>query len=748
MTDSRKRRPKSPKAVPEPADSPVLKDLNPEQREAVLHGDGPLLIFAGAGSGKTRVLTHRAAYLVRHRGVPPQQILAVTFTNKAANEMKERIARLVGPLRRDFWMGTFHSICARILRYDGGLIGVDPNFVVFDESDQLALMKDVFKDLGLDPERLQPASVLNEISRAKNELIAPRNYQQTAANEFERTASRAYTLYQARLAENKALDFDDLIMFAVRLFEEHAQVLEAYQERFRYILVDEYQDINFAQYRLIALLARKHRNLTVVGDDDQSIYGWRGADMRIILRFEEDYPDAQIVKLERNYRSTKNILDAAWHVINRNLTRKPKRLWTDVGDGPPLNCTCLGDEHQEAMFVAQTIQELAQIEGLRFADFAVLYRMNAQSRVFEQVFLGMGLPYRIVGGLCFWERAEIKDILGYLRLVFNPDDTVSLQRVISVPPRGIGKVTLNRLLDAARERRMSPFQALLQARHLDLAARQTEALGEFARLLRGLIEEAPNLSVTDLTTRIIERTGYLAHLEQDKSYQARGRAENVRELLSATGEFEEQSEDATLGGFLEQVALLADPESLSNGEAADAVPLMTLHSAKGLEFPVVFLVGLEEGIFPVSRAVMSDRPADLEEERRLCYVGITRAQQRLFLTHARTRTLFGATSRNPQSRFLDDLPENLVEGPEPARQPISWESADSARSPEADRILAQRAPGDQPFAAGERVHHAQWGEGIVINTKGEGPSALVTVAFPKQGVKKLVVQHAPLTRVS
>ena len=750
--ESQPHRPDRPPAAgrsPE-ADDAILRDLNPEQREAVLHGDGPLLIFAGAGSGKTRVLTHRAAHLVKHRGVDPRNLLAVTFTNKAANEMKERIARLIGPLRWDFWMGTFHAICARILRREGGVVGVDPGFVVFDEGDQLALMKDVLKELDVDPERIQPASVLNRISEAKNELVNARNFEQTAGNEFERIVARAYRLYQQRLAENKALDFDDLIMFAVRLFEEHPQVLEACQERFRYILVDEYQDINFAQYRLIQLLAQRYRNLTAVGDDDQSIYGWRGADMRIILRFEEDYPDARIVKLERNYRSTKNILDAAWHVISRNLRRKDKRLWTDVGEGAPLACARLGDEHQEAMFVSRTVQELAEMEGLRYADFAVLYRMNAQSRVFEKVFLGMGLPYRIVGGLRFYDRAEIKDILAYLRVIFNPDDSVSLKRIIAVPPRGIGDVTVARLAVTAEERRMSLFQALLQVEHVGLPARQTQALGEFAGLLRGLMEEAGTVGVTDLVRRVIERTGYLEHLEQDKSYQARAKAENVRELLSATQEFEEQGDNPTLGGFLEQVALLADPGTLREGEGVDAVTLMTLHSAKGLEFPVVFMVGMEEGIFPVPRAALSDNPMELEEERRLCYVGITRAKQRVFLTLAQTRTLFGATTRNPRSRFLEDIPDSVLEGKDAAlaaARPLSWEAADTSRSPQAEEILAQRGASKQGFAAGQRVVHAEWGEGIVINTAGEGESALITVAFPKQGVKKLVAQYAPLVKV-
>ena len=732
--------------TPATPESRILGALNDRQREAVEYGDGPLLIFAGAGSGKTRVLTHRMGYLIQRRGIPPDRILAVTFTNKAAGEMKERIARLIGGVRWGMWVGTFHHVCARILRDHVGELGRPANFVIFDEADQMTLMKEVIKSLEINPEIAPPARILNTISSAKNELISAREYERTAVAAYERTVARAYNLYQRRLEQNNALDFDDLIMLTVRLFDEHPDVLADYQEKFLHLLVDEFQDINYAQYQLIRRLAAKHRNLAVVGDDDQSIYGWRGADMRIILEFERDYPDAKVVKLEQNYRSTPNILDAAYHVISRNASRKDKRLWTEKPPGPPITVYEAADEHQEAAFVGDTIQELMETERRRYSDFAVLYRINALSRVLEQIFISLGLPYRIVGGVRFYERKEIKDILGYLRVIVNPFDSVSLRRVINTPPRGIGDVTLRHLESVAIERRMDLLQVALNAKHLDLPARSQATVAEFGRLMTALIEKAASTPLTQLVAEIIEGTGYLEWLKSDGTVQARTRMENVQELLSATQEYEAQNENPTPAGFLESVALLTDQDELAEG--VDAVPLMTLHAAKGLEFPVVFIVGMEEGLFPLARAIESDNQTELEEERRLCYVGMTRAQERVYLTLAQHRFMYGMGRPTQPSRFLRDLPVELVEGGLKWRpRAITWAAADSAGAQEARRIVAEHAGGDAPFKPGDRVRHEEFGEGMVVSFEPKGDKGRVTVAFPDRGVKKIDLAYASLRRV-
>jgi len=727
---------------------PILAGLNERQREAVLHGEGPLLIFAGAGSGKTRVLTHRAAYLIYERGIPPFNILAVTFTNKAADEMKARLRRLLGRQRWEMWIGTFHSICARILRQDGELIGVPSNFVVFDESDQLALMKDCLRDLDLNPDQFAPSRVLEEISRAKNELIGPRDYfNWRGGRPYDEIVARAYARYQQRLRENQACDFDDLIAYVVWLFERHPEVLGRYQERFQHLLVDEYQDINFAQYRFISQLAAQNRNLCVVGDDDQAIYGWRGADMRIIMRFDEDYPEARVVKLERNYRSTENVLRAAWEVIRHNRTRREKRLWTDAAPGEKIVTHRAGDEHAEASFVADTIEHLMRQEGRAHQDFGVLYRVNAQSRVFEKVFVSRGMPYRIVGGLRFYDRAEVKDILAYLRVLHNPADSVSLKRIMNVPPRGIGEVTVRHLEQAAVERNLSLFDA---ARHAEaipkLGSRAQEALAQFVRLLARLGKKMQDAGVTEITRAVIEESGYRAALEQEGTIKARGKLENIQELLSATQEYEEGAEEPSVGGFLENIALLTSVDMLEAGVAA--VPLMTLHSAKGLEFPVVFIVGLEEGLFPLARSTFSDNPMELEEERRLCYVGITRAKERVFLSSAELRTIFGATAHTMVSRFARDIPEELIEpyGPASPRS-MSWEAADTTRSAAAEQILEEAGAGEAQFRAGDRVRHARFGEGMVVSVSGSGEEVILSVAFPSGGIKKLDPQYARLERV-
>jgi len=734
--------------MPEHADSPSLAGLNDRQREAVLYGDGPLLIFAGAGSGKTRVLTHRAAYLIQERGLSPFNILAVTFTNKAANEMKERLRGLLGRLHWDLWVGTFHSICARILRQDGERVGVPTDFVVFDDSDQGALIKDCLRDLDLDPEQFVPSRILNEISNAKNELIPPREYfNWRGGRPYDEIVARIYTLYQNRLSDNHACDFDDLIAYVVWLFERNPDVLERYQERFHYLLVDEYQDINFAQYRFVVQLAAKRRNLCVVGDDDQAIYGWRGADMRIIMRFDEDYPDAKVVKLEQNYRSTGTVLRAAWEIIRHNSTRREKQLWTSSEDGEKIVTHRAEDEHAEAVFVADTIEHLIRHEKRTHADFAVLYRVNAQSRVFEQLFISRGIPYRIIGGQRFYDREEIKDSLAYLRLLHNPADSISLKRIINKPARGIGKTTLDRLEQTALERNMSLLEAARCAEEIpQLNARAQNFVLQFVRLIDGLRGMMKDSSLTDLAEAVIEQSGYRKALEQDGTVRSRGRLENIQELLSATHEYEEEAEEPSVAGFLENVALLTTADMLEEG--VEAVPLMTLHSAKGLEFPVVFLVGMEEALFPLARAAFSDNPMELEEERRLCYVGLTRAEERLFLTSAEYRTIYGSTNRTMPSRFLQDIPDELVEpmGPVAPRN-ITWESADATRSPAAQQILDDAGAGEPPFRAGDKVQHPSFGRGMVVSVNGAGEDMVISVAFPAKGIKKLDPEYANLEKL-
>ncbi len=729
-------------------DSSILAGLNDRQREAVRHEGGPLLIFAGAGSGKTRVLTYRAAYLIQARGVAPFNILAVTFTNKAANEMKERLRQLLGGRHWELWVGTFHSICARMLRQEGERVGVPANFVVFDESDQSALMKDCLRTLDLNPEQFIPSRLLNEISNAKNELIEPRDYfNWRGGRPYDEIVARVYQLYQNRLHDNSALDFDDLICYVVWLFERNPDVLERYQDRFHHILVDEYQDINFAQYRFVVQLAAKRRNLCVVGDDDQAIYGWRGADMRIIMRFDEEYPDAKVVKLEQNYRSTANILRAAWEVVRQNRTRREKRLWTDVSDGEKIVTHRATDEHAEAAFVADTMDYLIEHEQRSYRDFAILYRVNAQSRVFEKVFVSRGIPYRIVGGVRFYDREEVKDILAYLRVLHNPADSVSLKRIINKPTRGIGDTTIAHLEAAALERSMSLLDA---ARHAEavpqLGARSAQAVTQFVQIIDGLRRKMEGSTVTGLTQEIIEQSGYKVALEKEGSIKSRGKLENVQELLSATEEYEDSAEDPTVGGFLENVALLTTADMIQEG--VDAVPLMTLHSAKGLEFPVVFMPGMEEALFPLARSAFSDNPMEMEEERRLCYVGMTRARERLFLTSAECRTLYGATARTMASRFLSDIPDELIEPMGPiAPRHITWESADVTRSAAAQQILVEAGAVESPFRAGDRVRHPKFGQGMVVSVNGSGAEMVISVAFPAKGIKKLDPAYANLEKV-
>ncbi len=735
--------------------------LNPEQQEAVQHPSGPLMVFAGAGSGKTRVITSRIARLI-DEGVPPYRILAVTFTNKAASEMRSRIEEMVGPAAKDLWMGTFHSVCARLLRIEGKAIGLPSNFVVYDDGDQMSLVKDLLKRKGLDDKTLQPRAVLAEISRAKERLIGPKAYEEQAAGYFERIVASIYPEYNQALANANALDFDDILMKAVRLLEQSKEVREKLQEKFLHVLIDEYQDVNFAQYQLVHLLAEKHQNVTIVGDDDQSIYAWRGADVSLMLRFQQDYPDAKVVKLVQNYRSTKRILDAAHHVIKHNRSRAEKRLWTENAEGASVTVSEAGSEQDEAMLVVDAILREVRTGRRTYKDFAVLYRTNAQSRVLEEAMLTMRVPHVLVGGQRFYERKEVKDIVCYLRLAHNPDDNTALKRVINVPARAIGPGALEKLEARATELGVALFAALKDEQWQQSVPAKTR---EGARRFVACIEEAAHLpqdaDVAPILKVAMNKSEYLDVLRSERSEEAQTRLENLQELLNVAAEFDAGPEPHGLGAFLEQVALVSDVDSYEEG--GDAVTLMTLHSSKGLEFPVVFLVGLEEGVFPHSRSLGED--TELEEERRLCYVGMTRAREELHLTHAHRRTLFGQPSFNPRSRFLDDLPSGQVsrlQGATTSTAPRGLRSVHQERSgryrtfepeyeeyEEVDVEEPKPKPAwDPPFQVGQKVSHGKFGIGVVVACSPLKNDAEVTVAFPGAiGVKKLVQSFAKLEGV-
>ncbi|MDX1935307.1 MAG: DNA helicase PcrA [Capsulimonadales bacterium] len=756
-------------------DDPLLRSLNESQQAAVLHGDGPLLIFAGAGSGKTRVLTHRIAYLIARRGVRPWNILAVTFTNKAATEMKERLHQLVGmQASKEMWVGTFHAICARLLRERGESIGLPRDFVVYDDGDQITLIKECLHQLNLDDRQYTPRGVLSLISRAKEKLIEPEEFPRHFKGLFESVVGRCYALYRDKLSLNRALDFDDLITRAVRLLEQREDVREHYQRKFRYVLVDEYQDVNHAQYRLTRLLSGGFENLCIVGDDDQSVYGWRGADVEIILSFERDYPEAKIVKLEQNYRSTKNILDTAYHVVRNNRNRADKRLRTDNPQGEEITLHEAANEQEEGVFIAGVVQDAVRKGQRRYGDFAVLYRTNAQSRVLEEMLINYRIPYRIVGGLKFYERKEIKDILAYLRLVHNPYDSVSLRRVINVPTRGIGAGTLAKVEERANFMNVTLWDVVADLGQIEgLKPTTKKAVEAFVALIAYLRGKREERTVTQITEEILENTGYLRELERERTVEAQSRIENIKELLTVTRQFEATTEDPSLRGFLEQTALIADIDSLDQN-GTDAVVLMTLHSAKGLEFPVVFLAGMEEGIFPHRNSMQQD--AQMEEERRLAYVGITRAREELYLTYATRRTIFGNTLPASVSRFIREIPAEMFKEP-PARdrsthvlggrgghrhrdeysQIESWDEAREATKavarprpvPSVAPSKAPQTPGAAtPFKPGQKVKHAVFGQGVVVACTGEGENAQVSVAFPNVGIKKLVAGYARLERVS
>jgi len=749
---------------------PILDPLNPEQRAAVTHGEGPLLILAGAGSGKTRVLTHRIACLIRDLGIAPRSILAVTFTNKAAREMKERLERLLGEGQlHDLTVGTFHAFCARLLRRDGPLVGIDRAFAIYDEGDQRALIRQAMSEQGVSERLFTPGAIGAVISGAKNELKGPADMASVPRNQLDRIAALVWQRYDALLRENNAVDFDDLLLLVCRLFETSDQALEKWQERYQHILVDEYQDTNRAQYVLLRYLAGFRQNLAVVGDDDQSVFSWRGADVRNILDFERDYPNAKVVKLEQNYRSTQRILDAAWSVVRNNAARKEKKLWTERTGGPQVVVVETYDEHHEAEAVAREIERLQrQGEVNNNRDVAVLYRTNAQSRAIEDVFRSFGLAYQVVGGVSFYQRREVKDTLAYLRLVRNPLDSVALTRVINTPPRGIGDKTRASLMAFARASEITPSDALLRAEEIaEIPKRQQTAMSAFGRLVARLREEAATRELPDLLDEVIEATGYATYLK-DGTEEGEERHANVLELRSLAEEFLTLPQEEQLPTFLEQVALVSDVD-----EFADQKPvatLITLHAVKGLEFPIVFLTGMEDGVFPHARSL--DDEARLEEERRLCYVGITRAKDRCYLTFARRRMLFGRTNENPPSRFLLELPTQGIEhrGRVETEERDVWADLDWDRDRERyeERKAARRdaalaglpgswtgraeparrrvAPTDTKFRAGDHVRHPSLGAGVVVSSQVRSDDEEVTVAFPDKGVKKLMASFAKLAK--
>ncbi|MGQ4808830.1 ATP-dependent DNA helicase PcrA [Candidatus Entotheonellaceae bacterium PAL068K] len=721
--------------------------LNPPQWEAVQHGDGPLLILAGAGSGKTRVITYRIAYLIRERGVAAEHILAVTFTNKAADEMRQRVHTLLGTGSMPTWMSTFHAAGARILRREAAHLRLSPQFVIYDTADQLTLIKQCVQDLKIDQDLYPAQRIMRRISTLKNDLIDADTFA-SEAEDFgldEKVAS-VYPLYQRRLRDNAAVDFDDLLMRTVLLLRRQDEVLKRYQNRFRYIQVDEYQDTNMAQYHLLHLLAAKYRNLCVVGDDDQSVYRFRGANVRNILNFERDYADAKVVKLEQNYRSTGTILAAASAVITQNHGRKEKTLWTENARGMPVGTFCAEDEGHEAEVICQNIAGLHQTQGIAYRDVAVFYRTNAQSRVLEDSLRRAQIPYQVVGGLRFYDRQEVKDIIAYLRLLVNPRDTLSLRRIINVPRRGIGQTTWTRLKELAMQRQLCGLdivEAGLNSEQFN--TRMRAKLQAFADLIRTLHTDAALMRVADMTREVLTRTGYKAQLEAAQTAEAQTRLENLGELVNAADEFDRHTETVGLTAFLEQTALLSDQDGLQ--DASGTVVLMTLHASKGLEFPVVFMAGMENRLFPHSRSF--DEPAEMEEERRLCYVGMTRAQTHLFLTRAARRRVYGTEQNHSRSLFLDNLPQDclLDYSPHTALEAVRYpwnatSQATASQSPaaSADPPLALR----QSYAVGSQVVHQQFGHGVVQKRQGEGERLKLTVIFRDHGAKNILAKFAPM----
>ena len=737
----------------------IYDTLNDKQREAVLQTEGPVLILAGAGSGKTRVLTHRIAYLIEEKKVNPWNILAITFTNKAAGEMRERVDRLVGFGSDSIWVSTFHSTCVRILRRHIDRLGYSTNFAIYDGDDQKTLMKDVCRRLDVDTKVYKERALLAAISSAKDELITPEQYALDAGGDYSRQKIAAvYREYQRQLKGNNALDFDDLLMKTVELFQNCPEVLEYYQERFRYIMVDEYQDTNTAQFKLVSLLAAKYRNLCVVGDDDQSIYRFRGANIGNILNFEEFFPEAHTVKLEQNYRSTQNILNAANSVISNNKGRKEKRLWTEKEEGEKIRLRQFMTGYEEAEFVAGDIEGRVRRGECQYKDCAILYRTNAQSRLFEEKLLMGNVPYKIIGGINFYARKEIKDLLAYLKTVDNAVDDLAVRRIINVPKRGIGATTLTRVQEYASEKEISFYDALRQAENVPALGRSVPKLKSFVTFIQSLRTMAEEISVRELLETIIDETGYVKELEAEGTEEAEARIENIDELISKVVAYEESEEHPTLSGFLEEVALVADIDSLD--ENSDHVVLMTLHSAKGLEFPNVYLAGMEDGIFPSYMTVTSDDPTELEEERRLCYVGITRAMDHLTLTCARQRMIRGEVQYNRMSRFLQEIPEELLgtsKDQEKSAKPRIAETVRKTAFQEARSSFKAKAFDPKEFKVtkadsldygeNDRVKHIKFGEGTVEKIVDGGRDFEVTVNFDRCGVKKMFAGFAKLKKI-
>ena len=725
----------------------LLTGLNKEQQQAVQHTEGPLLILAGAGSGKTKVLTVRIAHLLA-QGVNPYEILAITFTNKAAKEMKSRVEGLVGDVANRIWLSTFHSFCAKFLRFElDNFLGYNSNFTIYDTSDSQAVIKAALKALNLDDKYYPVGAMIAAISDAKNKLLFASDFRKQARDFYQQKVADVYEYYERELRKNNALDFDDLLLVAVKLLQSNEAVLDKYSKRFRYVMIDEYQDTNHAQYLLAKLLASHWKNIAVVGDADQSIYAWRGADIQNILDFEKDYPNCTSIKLEQNYRSTKIILDAANAVIENNEGRPKKNLWTDKTEGAKIQHFIAQSEHEEAAFIGDTIAKKHDIHGVPYGDMAILYRTNAQSRVLEEALIKRALPYTMVGGTKFYDRKEIKDVLAYLRVLYNPFDDLSLLRIINVPKRSIGATTVAKLQDYARANGTSLFMTLTQLHLVDTIKGKTkEKLEEFGILIFTLVAEMEDRTVLDILESILDRTGYLAQLEESTDPQDQARAENIGELLSVAKDFQDTNPTGTVEDFLEQVALVNDVDSFEQEESK--VTLMTLHAAKGLEFPIVFLGGLEEGLFPHSRTLMN--PEEIEEERRLAYVGITRAEKELYISNATTRTVFGRTSSYLPSRFIDEIPEELVDGlrakrkvPDDIKRHVPQHMSVTSR-PVTKPIVRNEVNAD--WKIGDTAIHSKWGNGKVINVAGEGAGMKLTIEFPTQGVRVVMAKFAPVKK--
>ncbi|ARJ50177.1 DNA helicase PcrA [Staphylococcus lutrae] len=726
--------------------NPLVKNMNKEQSEAVRTTEGPLLIMAGAGSGKTRVLTHRIAYLLDEKQVSPYQILAITFTNKAAKEMKARVQALIGEAADVIWMSTFHSMCVRILRRDVDRIGIERNFTIIDPTDQKSVLKEVLKQNNIDSKKFEPRMFMGAMSQLKNELKTPEQAMKEATDAHSRMVATVYEGYQKQLLRNQALDFDDLIMTTIQLFKRVPDVLSYYQNKFQYIHVDEYQDTNTAQYTLVNLLAQKFKNLCVVGDSDQSIYGWRGANIQNILSFEEDYPNAQTIFLEQNYRSTKTILTAANEVIRHNNERKPKGLWTANPQGEKIRYYEATNEKDETEYVVREIFNQLK-KGKRYKDIAVLYRTNAQSRVLEETFLKSNIPYKMFGGLKFYDRKEIKDLLSYLRLIANSADDISLQRMINVPKRGIGPSSVEKIATYARENGLSMFDALAEVDFIGLSKKVTEAAASFYHLMSNLMKEQEFLEISELVDEVLEKTGYRQMLNNEQTLESRSRLENIDEFMSVPKDYEESTplEEQSLINFLTDLSLVADVDEahLENG-----VTLMTMHSAKGLEFPVVFIIGMEESIFPHIRAIKNASDHEMEEERRISYVAITRAEEVLYLSHATSRVLYGRSQSNPRSRFINEIPESLLDVSERQQATTIGSKRQPVKRGYSQRTVkhATSTTGTTQWKVGDKVIHKSWGEGMVSHVNDKKGSIELDIIFKSEGPKRLLAQFAPIEK--